>query len=277
MTMRPIDVSAEAKVQPADQPAPRLDWVPIADLVIDETYQRPLAKGNWTAIRKIAGDFSWGRFAPVLVAPIPGGKMAVIDGQHRAHAAALCGFDSVPAMIVPMSASAQAAAFVGVNGQVVRMSGFHVFKAALAAGEEWATAATAAVEAAGCKLMTYAGHTAGKKAGEVYAIATVRKFTDRGQGAVVTRALAAIRATDAGSAHYYDGAILGPWFDVVADFPAHSTEGLTGFCRAHCLVNTADRAEKLRKLEEYRGMARTTIVRKSITALLRAHSKENAA
>ena len=138
-------------------PAPMLEWLPIRKLVVDDRYQRPLTGTSWAAIRKIAGAFHWSRFAPVLVAPVEGGLYAIIDGQHRTHAAALCGFTSVPAMAVHMTAREQASAFTWVNGQVLRINQHQVYRAALAAGEDWALRCRDAVEAAGCRLMTYLG------------------------------------------------------------------------------------------------------------------------
>ena len=89
MTYRSIEVSHLPPVVPVDQAAPMLAWIKIADLAIDDDYQRPLNPGNWLAIRKIAEAFRWGRFGPVLVSPIEAGRFAVIDGQHCCHAAAL--------------------------------------------------------------------------------------------------------------------------------------------------------------------------------------------
>jgi hypothetical protein len=65
-----------------------LQWLALDRLVIDDAYQRPLLPGTWKSIEKIAANFQWSRFSPVLVAPIAGGLFAVIDGQHRVHAAA---------------------------------------------------------------------------------------------------------------------------------------------------------------------------------------------
>lgn len=97
--LNPINVDGMDVFPLAEQPAPQLLWLRIEDLVVDSRYQRPLNTGNWAAIRRIAKDFRWSRFSPVLVAPVEGGRYAVIDGQHRAHAAALCGIESIPAMV----------------------------------------------------------------------------------------------------------------------------------------------------------------------------------
>lgn len=193
---RRIDVSGEKPVAAADMPAPMLDWLPIEKLVVDDRYQRPLGPQNWTAIRKIAASFRWSRFTPVLVAPVEDGLFAIIDGQHRVHAAALCGFKTVPAMAVHMTRAEQATSFAWVNGQVTRISALQIYRAALAAGEEWAVRANAAVEAAGCRLMTSNASTKNKKARQVFTIGPVRAAVAAGRDDAVTAVLDGLRRYD---------------------------------------------------------------------------------
>ncbi len=85
MTYRTIDIGDRPSVQVDPGPAPMLQWVKVSDLIIDDGYQRPLGKSNWTAIQKIAANFLWSRFQPLLLAPVEGGRFAIIDGQHRAR------------------------------------------------------------------------------------------------------------------------------------------------------------------------------------------------
>jgi len=149
MTHRGIHVDGRATFVPEPGPAPMLQWLPLDRLVIDEAYQRPLGPGNWKSIERIAANFQWSRFAPVLVAPIQGGLFAVIDGQHRSHAAALCGIAEVPAMVVSVGVEEQSRAFAWVNSQTIRVTLFHIYKAALSAREDWAVRADAAVSGGG--------------------------------------------------------------------------------------------------------------------------------
>jgi hypothetical protein len=243
--LRGIHVADESPVTPRDQAAPRLEWVRIADLVIDDRYQRPLNRANWAAIRAIAEDFLWARFAPVIVAPVAGGKLALIDGQHRSHAAAICGFETVPAMIVPISRAEQAAAFAGINGQVTRITLHHVYKAALAAGEMWAERSQLAVERAGCVLMTYNKSTAEKRVGEVYCIALVRQFVTAGRGDAVTAVLSALRSIDGGTrASLYSDFVLRPLFAAVASDVQYTRMDLAGFLRAHDPYKMLDRLQR---------------------------------
>lgn len=175
-------------------PAPMLDWLPIAKLVIDDDYQRSLGDGNWRAIRKIADNFSWSKFAPVLVAPIEGGVFAVIDGQHRAHAAQICGFERVPCQITQMDRAEQASAFAAVNGNVVKVSTWQVFRAALVAGEAWALDIRDCAAAAGCQVMTNNKTAAHKAPGEIYSIAAFGEVVTRFGAGRVTAALKMIKA-----------------------------------------------------------------------------------
>tara|TARA_R110002020_G_scaffold471284_1_gene698246 strand:- start:36121 stop:37002 length:882 start_codon:yes stop_codon:yes gene_type:complete len=150
--------------------APILQWLDIDSLVIDENYQRDLKRANWSAIRRIAKQFHWSRFSPVFVAPIEGGLYAIIDGQHRTHAAAICGFSQVPCQIVQMSTEEQAAAFAAVNGVVTKVTSVQLLKAGLAAGEEWAVVACRIAEEADCRLMTYNKSGDSKKPGEIFGV-----------------------------------------------------------------------------------------------------------
>ena len=217
---RAIDVVGQPALTPTDQAAPVLDWIRIDQLVVDDRYQRPLTRAGWQTIRRIAEDFRWTRFSPVLVAPLPGGLWAIIDGQHRTHAAAICGQEKVPCMSVHMDTAEQAQAFAGVNGTVTRITVHHVYKAALAAGEPWAERSHLAVDAAGCTLMTYNKTTAEKRCGEVFCIGLIRHLVTAGHGAAVTSVLRTLRRIDGDRRPpLYSDYILRPLMTAVASDP----------------------------------------------------------
>jgi hypothetical protein len=216
MTHRGIHVDDRPTFTPEPGPAPMLHWLPIDRLVIDEAYQRPLGRNNWSAIEKIAANFQWSRFAPVLAAPIQGGLYAVIDGQHRTHAAAMCGITDVPAMVVQVGIEEQSRAFAWVNSQTVKVTLFHVYKAALAAKEDWAIRAEAAVAVGGCRLMVYHPSAANKQPGEIYSIALMRRLVEAGRDEALTAALAALRAVPAlQRTVFYTDYVLTPWIGAV--------------------------------------------------------------
>lgn len=212
MSYRKIDVSkigAPAEITPGS--APQLNWLEISSLVIDEAYQRDLKTDNWKAIRKIAANFRWSMFSPVFVAPIEGGAYAIIDGQHRAHAAAICGFKQVPCQIVQMSRNEQAAAFAAVNGTVTKVTAGQVLKAAVMAGEPWALRMVGIAEAGGCKVMFYNATPTNKKPTRIFALAGFRKLIEC-HGDTVSEALRILTKTDGWNedASYWDGIFLLP-------------------------------------------------------------------
>lgn len=242
---RPIDIAGQPPIAPIDQAAPVLDWLPIDRLVIDDRYQRPVTRAGWQTIRRIAEDFRWSRFSPVLVAPVQGGRWAIIDGQHRTHAAAICGMESVPCMSVHMDTGEQALAFAGVNGNVTRITVHHVYKAALAAGEPWAEKAHLAVSAAGCTLMTYNKTTAEKQCGEVFCIGLVRQLVTAGHGAAITAVLSALTTIDAGRrAPLYSDYILRPLMTAVAANPLFLKVNLAHLLAAHDPFAVLNRARR---------------------------------
>ena len=69
------------------------------------------------------------------LAPVAGGKFAIIDGQHRATAAALIGIETVPAQVIVADRIEQASAFKSINGQVTRVNKLALHHAAVAAGD----------------------------------------------------------------------------------------------------------------------------------------------
>lgn len=266
---RRVEAEPMGGARPAFPAGAELRMVPISALVIDDRYQRPLGPSNWKAIDRIAKDFAWARFSPLLLAPVDAGRFAIIDGQHRAHAAARRGYTEVPAMIMPMGLSEQAAAFSWVNGNVTAVTLFHVYKAALASGETWAVAARSAVEAAGCTLMTSNRSTAQKQAGEVYAISLVRKYVQEGRSDVVRTALGAIRTADAdGDPFLYSAACLDPWFSVV-DEPEFAGWPLSAFLRSGRLARILDEVDLARRDDRNRGVPRKKLARDMIRRELR--------
>lgn len=227
MTLRPIDIPETPPHALADQPAPQLMWVDLADLRLYDVYQRPVAA---RAVGRIAADFRWSRFSPVLVAPIEGGGFAVVDGQHRAHAAALCGIAKLPAMVVPMSQAQQADAFRHVNGAVTRVTPYQMWRAARAAGEPWAEAVGRAVEAAGCRITSnMGGHQ--RKPRTVSQVGLIRRYIDAGLEELVTtglRALARAEATrDAPEA--WTGPVIRSWLDALGMSQHNLRADLEGF------------------------------------------------
>lgn len=204
-------VSTKSEIAPAEAgPAPMLQWVEIKQLVIDDDYQRPLSPHNWKNIRQIADGFRWSRFSPVLCAPVEGGLFAIIDGQHRAHAAAMCGYKSVPCQIVQMSPVEQAASFAAVNGNVTKVTTLNLLKAALAAGEPWAVECNSIAIEGGCKLMLSNASSEKKKPGQIYAAKMFRKLVENRPREAIIKALTILMQAEGyrDNAGIWDGGIL---------------------------------------------------------------------
>ncbi len=247
MSFREINVLALTPAEMADQPRPMLEWVAIDRMVIDDRYQRAMDAKGLQAVQRIADAFEWAKFSPVLLAPADGGRLAVIDGQHRVHAAKLCGLHAVPAQIVHLSVAAQAAAFVGVNTQVKQMTVHQIYRAALAGGEGWAVRCRDVVEGAGCHLATSNPSAVKRKAGVIYCIGAVRKMITGGQAKALSAALKAIRAYDTtGRVALYSDYILTPFVRAVASDAAFLRADLAGFLRANDPFRLIGRAEKMR-------------------------------
>lgn len=255
--MRPISTNAKDRPGHVDPgSAPILQWLKIDDLVVDDSYQRELRKGNWEAIRRIARAFRWSRFSPVFVAPVEGGRYAIIDGQHRTHAAAMCGFATVPCQIVQMNREEQAASFAAVNGLVTKVTHWQIFKAALSAGESWAVACHEACAAADCRLMTSNAGTDSKKAGEIYALQLIRHYVEAGKGEPLTYALAALRRSEGGAEpQIWSNEILKPLLAAVTDRPelAGRKADLAKFLDDFDIYGAIDEAEETAKKKRRMG------------------------
>ena len=67
-------------------PAPNLQWIEIAQLVVDPSYQRDIGRQGRFNVKRITEGFEWSKFAPVVVAPIEGGacecEAARASGRH---------------------------------------------------------------------------------------------------------------------------------------------------------------------------------------------------
>lgn len=154
--MRPISLAGFQKPTRVDAGAvPMLQWLKIEDLVVDPSYQRPIAGSGRRNVERITNAFCWCCFRPVIVSPVQGGKFAIIDGQHRSTAAALAGFESVPCQIVVAAREEQAAAFKAINCVTTPISRVAVHAAALVAGEPWAVRVADVCVRADVELLRY--------------------------------------------------------------------------------------------------------------------------
>lgn len=265
---RKVEVPEDENRPVLPPPEVALEWVRIDRLVIDSRYQRPLSPSNWAVIKKIAGAFDWAHFTPLLIAPLEDEYFALIDGQHRTHAALMAGYSEVPAMSMPLDHAEQALAFIGVNGTRTNITAFHIYRAAIAADVPWALAAEAAVSLAGCRLMTSPVSTANKKCGEIYCHVLVRKMIEAGQGDDLTRALRALRASRHGSDVWvWSHAFLQPWTQLVAG--SITPEGdLVTFLNSIDMRQLDRAVARLQDKAEFRRLSKNFLYRRSLIAML---------
>lgn len=196
MTLDPLDPSPfRAPPARAHGAAPQLAWVKLADCGVDHEYQRDMTYDSRRKVEKIAAEFDWSCFAPLIVAPAVGGRYALIDGQHRATAALLVGEDSAPAMIVIADKTRQAKSFAAINGTVTKMSPLALYRAARAAGDAEALAVDEVASRCGVRVLTYPLVIERMKPGDCTAPSTLLK-AHRDYGAeILARALTAIMAS----------------------------------------------------------------------------------
>ena len=194
MTLRKIDVAGEERRPAPRDPRPSLKWLRIDQLAINTGYQRAIEARGWQTIRKIADNFSWSKFGALDVNQIGETTFEIIDGQHRTHAAALCGIVEVPALVKILTPQQAAAAFSWINGMVTALTPNQVFRAALAALEPWAVQCDATVSRAGCRLMPVNKSTKDKKPGEVFCVTLIRQMVAADKGAFLVAVLEGLMA-----------------------------------------------------------------------------------
>ena len=179
-------------------PAPMLSWLEIGLLVVDPTYQRSIGRRGAVNVKNIAENFDWSKFAPVIVAPVEGGKFAIVDGQHRTTAALLRGLDKVPCQVVQADRAQQAAAFSAVNGSVTKTTAHQLFHARLAAGDDQTVKLAEVCSAAGVEIVPQ-NPTSGAAKGQTQAVGCLsRCLRDYGRDTLIT-ALQCITQTGDGN------------------------------------------------------------------------------
>lgn len=256
---------------------PELAFVPIASLRIDDAYQRPIEVRGEKNIERIARNFDWGRFSPLLLARLDDGQFAVIDGQfavidgqHRAHAALACGIERVPALISDLDPAQQAAAFTWVNGTVTALTPNQIFRAALAAMEPWAVQCDAAVARAGCRLMPYNKSANSRQPGEVFCVSLVRKFVEAGGATNLVAVLKGLKMSGvADKARWYNADGLRALMPVAAKHGITRPEVIANFLKAHSLDDAAARVHRLRAQPEYAQTSFSKLFNDAIAVLFK--------
>lgn len=171
-----------------------LVWLPLNELFIDPSYQRAILDSGKANVRRMIEGFSWLLFGTVVVSKRSKGVYAIVDGQHRATAAALHGgIKKVPCLILKGGPAAEARAFSAINSNVTRVHKLQSFRASIAAGDESARAFVALLAKVGVKIAPYP--KAELEPGETMALASARQWSLRDEKAFCA-AMTALRIAD---------------------------------------------------------------------------------
>jgi hypothetical protein len=166
---------------------PELQWIAIADLVVDPTYHPAIVGKGRRKVNRIVRAFSWSCFSPVIVAAVAGGKFAIIDGQHRTTAAAVVGYESVPCQIVTATREEQAVAFSTINGATNAVSRMTLQEVAHGASEHWAVRLADICARADVELLRYPVPADRQTAGQTMAVGAIAQCLKRyGEETLIT-------------------------------------------------------------------------------------------
>ena len=177
-------------INPVIGDPPAIQWISVAALMVDTSYQRTADTTNSLAlINSIAKSWDWRLCLPLMVSARDGGNY-VIDGQHRLLAAVLRG--DIPHL--PCSVSryadvvAEANIFVAANRSRKQLSKLDEFRGAVAAGHEAAVRANQMIVDAGLTVSCHT-NTHSLRPGQIYNVTGVVTALGRYRHSVVSAAL----------------------------------------------------------------------------------------
>lgn len=198
---------------------PELAWIDISLLRIDLSYQREILRSGRKNVIEIAAHFDWSQFATVIVARIPGGLYAIVDGQHRTTAAACRGAAKVPCQIIMATPEQQAAAFAAINGNVTKMTPLQLHAARVKAGDRRARALDRACAAAGVEILRYPVPSNNIKAGQTLAVSCLADALASYGSDTLTTALSCITRTAEGNVGLLRAPIIKALCQVLSERP----------------------------------------------------------
>lgn len=151
----------------------RFKKMPVADLVIDEAYQRPLDEAR---VKRMAKNFR-----PAMVGTLEvsrhNGKCAVFDGQHRLAAARLAGLDALPCMVHEnLSQGEEAELFWHLQRDRKPIQATQAFRARLVAGDPIAAEIAEITATHGLTI----GRVKGDASRQIQAVTTLERIHRRG-------------------------------------------------------------------------------------------------
>lgn len=195
-------------MQPARGTMAVMQYCLPGQLDIDPSYQRSIDNPESQAlIADIALNWHWGR-AQVLAVSRRGGKLYVVDGQHRLAAARLRGdIPQLPCLIEEFSDIAEEAAlFNDLNDKRRPVSAIDKFRAGIVAGDAECIAVGEAMNRVGLALAPHTNPTSWK-AGQIANIGGIRAAWKTHGAAASELALTVLAAAFKGQVLIYAGTI----------------------------------------------------------------------
>ena len=128
------------------------EWVPVASILVDRTYQRPI---NTRRVTYMVARFDPDAFGTVTLSRREGNDDYVLDGQHRLALMEALGWSdqSVPALVYTgLSHEEEARIFRLMNGESTAPRAFDLFRARITEGEEIAVAIVEILQSLGLAL-----------------------------------------------------------------------------------------------------------------------------
>jgi hypothetical protein len=218
---KPLDSSrfSAPKLAFAPGPAPILEWIKIDRLVVDTEYQREIGRRGAANVIQIAEHFDWSKFAPVIVAPVEGGRFAIVDGQHRTTAAMLRSIEGVPCQVVQADRAKQAAAYAAVNGNITKTTAQQLYHARLAASDPEAMEISKICSSAEVEILRRNSPQSNIKVGQTQAIGAIARCAKvYGRDTLIT-ALQCITQTSDGNAGFLRATVIEALCQVLHDVP----------------------------------------------------------
>lgn len=144
------------KVQTAIGAPPKLEWVDVNLIDVDQNYQRHL-DGN--KVEKMLGEFHWDHFGAVVLAAQPSGRFTVTDGQHRVKVARLHpAIEKIPATIISrQGTAAEAENFLKINRNRKAVTPIEKHWAGVAAEDPRVLRVQKVLSSAGCEVAPDSG------------------------------------------------------------------------------------------------------------------------
>lgn len=156
---------------------PTIEWLPIAELLIDDIYQRAVeTNASEKLIAGIARDWDWDLVDVLKVSRRPDDRLFVVDGQHRRAAAARRpDIPQLPCVVKRCAdAAEEARLFIAANRGRKPMSRFDDHRAAVGAGDEVALSIERMASSAGLSISRHGG-LRGLKPGELLILSPIKR------------------------------------------------------------------------------------------------------